>query len=209
MAAISHGRIEKRCSGASVSGGAAGKFAGAAESEGIRGAGIGADCAGATDDGASAGACFGAVAAGIAFLAGVCRSEVGLSARRCTGAGDDFVCVRDAGCVVAAGCCWLGRLTMPGRLKFRSSRGPIASVGGVFACFGAVAGGDTSPDSGTFYCASPGAGRSTIQPVSNNVSKRNFAFIAPARSPGFAVPLSRAAQPGNARRAERIQADAL
>lgn len=34
--------------------------------------------------------------------------------------------------VALEGCCSAGRVAVPGRLKFWSSRGPIASVAGVF-----------------------------------------------------------------------------
>jgi hypothetical protein len=61
-----------------------------------------------------------------------------------------------------------GRVRVPGRLKFWSSRGPTASVAGVLLAAGSVV-----------FCASAGAAGKTSPNASNIVVKRNPALIFP------------------------------
>jgi len=91
--------------------------------------------------------------------------------------------VRATGCcavVVGAGACSAGLVLVPGRLKFCSSRGPIASVAGVLVVAGSVV-----------FWASAAAGRISSPPASNIVSKRKPALISSRSVPESPFHLSR------------------
>lgn len=108
----------------------------------------------------------------------------------------DSVCVGALAAGGAVAGCWsLGRVAVPGRLKFCNSRGPTVSGAGVL-----VAGGGSV----TFW-ASAGAARSPA--VNNIVFKRKIALIAPLYRV-IRRSVAATAQSGHARRSPGIQARA-
>ena len=134
-AASSHGSSEKRCSGASVAGGASaasGAKAGAEAGVGAAvAAGGGAMSVAAIGCGSGLACAVDRWAVPVARRVGVELSAVRRAVSREAGGGA-VGCWAAAG-RSAAGCCggWsAGRVTLPCRLKFCSSRGPIVSAAG-------------------------------------------------------------------------------
>jgi len=110
---------------------------------------------------AAAGACGGVsrlIVRRAVFPAGDSATGVELSVRGC-----------GAGTAGAAGACSAGRVVVPGRLKFWSSRGPTVSVGGVLVVAGSVV-----------FWASAEAGTSQSPLTSKTDFQRKIALMLPA-----------------------------
>ena len=153
------------------------------------GAGVGATAGGAVDTGAE----LDGPAVPAVRSRGVSRGWAGRSVAVAGGG----VCAsgRGVGAAVEAGVSSAGRVFVPGRLKFCSSRGPTASVAGVAVLVVAGAG-------CAVFWASAVPGRN-IAPAANTIFKRKPALIK-SRSAWVAVTCRGAS--AHARVARRIQA---